>query len=82
MRHTSIPITNISNAFDVIVEDTKRAFRVSDLAWLSQKQKRLAARHMMELGALHLREGVEQISETLGRSRSWGYTVVREHEKA
>lgn len=82
MKHSSIPITNIADAFDVIVEDTKRTFHTTDLAWLTNAKKRAAAKHMIDLGALHLREGVEQISDAFGRSRSWGYTVVREHEKS
>jgi len=72
-------ITNLNDAFEVIVAETSDHFYGMQLSHLSKNDKKRAVIYMTRLGVLKLREAVQLISGEIKMSRVWVYAVLNEN---
>ena len=68
-------ITNLDQAFEVIVAEVRYYFDGKELEHLSDDQKRKAVILMKDLGVLNLREAVQKVASEIDRSRVWVYNT-------
>lgn len=73
-------ITNLDQAFEIIVAEARDRFDGKELRYLSKDQKTEAVLLMRDLGVLNLREAINKVARELDRSRVWVYNVIKADE--
>jgi predicted transcriptional regulator YheO len=73
-------ITNLDQAFEIIVAEARDRFDGKELRHLNKDQKTEAVLLMRDLGVLNLREAINKVARELDRSRVWVYNVIKADE--